>query len=67
MTKLEHIEEAVEGFSPEVLKFRAWFEGLQERLFDDAIERDAKSGKLEPFIAEAMANAKAGRGEEFQG
>ncbi len=66
MTKLEHIEEAVEALSPEELaKFRAWFEELQERLFDAAIERDAKAGKLDKLIAETMANAKAGLGEEF--
>lgn len=66
MTKLEHIEEAVQALSPEELaKFRAWFEEFQERLFDEKIERDAKAGKLDKILAEVRANHKAGRREEF--
>lgn len=61
MTKLEHIEEAVQDLSPEELaKFRAWFEEFQERLFDEQIERDAKAGKLDRLAAKAITEDDAG-------
>lgn len=48
MTKLEDITKAIEQLSPEELaQFRDWFEELQARLWDEQIERDAKSGKLD--------------------
>jgi hypothetical protein len=66
MTKIEDIEKAVEQLSPEDLaKFREWFEAFDARMFDEKIERDAKAGKLDELIAEARANHKAGRREEF--
>ena len=66
MTKIEDIEKAVERLSPEELaKFRAWFAEFDERVFDEKIERDAKSGKLDKLMAEARANHEAGRREEF--
>lgn len=62
MTKLEDIEKAVEQLSPEELaRFRAWFEELQARLWDQQIERDAKAGKLDKLAEEALAEHKAGR------
>lgn len=61
MTKLEEIEEAVEKLSPEELKrFRAWLDELEERLFDERIERDAKAGKLDALAAKAIAEDDAG-------
>jgi hypothetical protein len=66
MTKIEDIEKAVEELSPEDLaKFRAWFEAFDARAFDEKIERDAKSGKLDKLMADARANHPAGRREEF--
>jgi hypothetical protein len=65
MTKLEHIEQAVSTLThEELVRFRAWFDELEERRFDEALERDA-SGKLDKMAAEARANMKAGVGEEF--
>jgi mRNA-degrading endonuclease RelE of RelBE toxin-antitoxin system len=62
MTKLEEIEAAVEKLSPEELKrFRAWLDELEERLFDEQIERDAKAGKLDKIEAEALEDYRAGR------
>ena len=62
MTKLESIEKAVEALSAEELaRFRTWFEEFQERQFDEAIERDAKAGKLDKLAAKAIADDKAGR------
>jgi hypothetical protein len=61
MTKLEEIEAAVEKLSHEDLKrFRAWLDELEERLFDDKIERDAKAGKLDKLAAKAIAEDDAG-------
>jgi len=66
MTTVEEIEKAVTKLSPEQLaKFRAWFEEFQARQFDEQIERDAKSGKLEELMAKARDNHRAGRREEF--
>ena len=62
MTKLEEIEAAVAQLSPEELKqFRAWLDELEERLFDEKIERDAKAGKLDKLEAKARDDCKAGR------
>jgi hypothetical protein len=66
MTKIEDIENAIEQLSPEDLaKFRAWFEAFDARVFDEKIERDAKSGKLDEVMADARANHAAGRREKF--
>ena len=55
MTKVEEIVAAVSKLSPEQLaKFRAWFEAYDARLFDEKIERDAKSGKLDRMAEEAL-------------
>lgn len=62
MTKLEEIEAAVKNLSPEELKkFRAWLDELEERQFDEKIERDAKAGKLDKLEAKALEDYKAGR------
>jgi hypothetical protein len=61
MTKLEEIEAAVTQLSPEELRtFRAWLDELEERLFDEKIERDAKAGKLDKLAAKAIAEDDAG-------
>jgi hypothetical protein len=66
MTKIEDIEKAVERLSPaDLAKFRAWFEEFEAGVFDAKIERDAKAGKLDRLVAQARANHKAGRREEF--
>jgi len=66
MTKLEQIQSPIEELSTEdIAKLRQWLDELDERLFDEKIERDAKAGKLDKLADEARANLKAGRGEEF--
>ena len=66
MTAIEHIETAISKLSREEMeRLRAWFDELQEQRFDEAIERDAKAGKLDALIAEAKAEMDAGIGEEF--
>ena len=66
MTTIEEIEKAVADLTPEQFaKFRAWFDEFQARMFDEQIERDAKSGKLDKLISRARKNHDAGRREEF--
>jgi len=48
MTNVEDIEEAVERLSPDKLaKFRAWFEQFEAARFDQKIEQDALTGRLD--------------------
>jgi hypothetical protein len=62
MTKLEEIEAAVAELSPaDLKKLRAWLDELDERLFDEKIVRDAKTGKLDKVEAEALEDYQAGR------
>jgi hypothetical protein len=66
MTTIEDIEKAVTKLSPkELAEFRAWLDEYLEQAFDEQIERDAKSGKLDKLIAKARENQRAGRREEF--
>jgi hypothetical protein len=62
MTKFEDVKQAVEQLPPEEFeKFRAWFENLEEQLFDERIERDEKAGKLDKLAERARENYRAGR------
>ncbi len=66
MGKIEQIEKAIEELSvQERTRLSEWLQELQERAFDDAIERDLKAGRLDKLIAEARAEMEAGEGEEF--
>jgi hypothetical protein len=66
MTKLEEIEAAVAQLSPaDLKKLRAWLDELDERLFDEKIERDAKAGKLDKLAAKAIAEDDAGTTSEL--
>lgn len=66
MTTVEEIEKAVARLDPEQLaKFRAWFEDFQARLFDEQIERDAQSGKLDKLAGEAVRAYREGRAREL--
>jgi hypothetical protein len=62
MATAEDIERAVEQLSsPELARFRAWYEAFDARQFDAAIEQDAHAGKLDPLAEEAIAAHRAGR------
>jgi len=62
MTKLEQIEKSVAELSPDELKaFAAWFEALRADLWDQQIEADAKSSRLDKLEAEARAEISAGK------
>jgi hypothetical protein len=66
MSELEILAERIEKLSPEELKkFRAWFVEFDARLWDAQIEADAKAGKLDGLVAEALAEHKAGKTREL--
>jgi hypothetical protein len=66
MTKLEDIERAVAALAPrELERFRAWFEEFQAARFDQKIERDAASGKLDRLAEAAIEDFRKGRAREL--
>jgi hypothetical protein len=66
MSELEKLAERIGKLSPEELReFRAWFAEFDARLWDAQIETDAKAGKLDGLIAEALAEHKAGKTREL--
>ncbi len=66
MTTIDEIEKAVAQLPPkELAAFRAWFEAFDSKRFDEAIERDAGSGKLDRLAEEAIAAHRAGQTREL--
>ncbi|HXQ40140.1 MAG TPA: hypothetical protein VN821_02665 [Candidatus Udaeobacter sp.] len=66
MATVEDIEKAVAELPPEQLrKFRAWFAEFEAARFDQAIERDAKAGRLDRLAEQALADYRAGRAREL--
>ena len=62
MTKIEDIEKAVAGLAPaDLARFRDWFDAFDAARFDERIERDARSGKLDAVAGAALAGHGAGR------
>jgi hypothetical protein len=63
---IEDLEKEVAKLSPDQLaRFRAWFEAFDAARFDEKIERDAKSGKLDKFAERAMDDYRKGRAREL--
>ncbi|MEO0416450.1 MAG: hypothetical protein AAF226_16010 [Verrucomicrobiota bacterium] len=66
MSSIEKIEEAVEGLSKEELRaFGEWFREYEADLWDNEIEKDLQSGKLDHLAAEALADLAEGRTSEL--
>lgn len=62
MTKLEQIEKSILELSPDELKvFTNWFEAMVDKNFEEAIERDARSGKLDELASQAILEHRSGR------
>lgn len=62
MTTLEAIQRSIERLTPEeIARLNAWIDELQEKLFDEAIERGVKAGKLDALADKAIADHRAGR------
>ena len=66
MTEVEQLERRIENLTPqELATFRAWFVEFDARVWDQQIAADAKAGKLDGLIAEALADYKAGKAREL--
>lgn len=66
MSDLEGLEQQVLRLSPrDLAQFRACFLEFDAREWDQQIEADLKTGKLDKLIAEARAEFKAGKAREL--
>jgi len=66
MSTVEEIEQAISKLPPDDLaKFRAWFEAFEAARFDERIEQDAKSGRLDRLADQALADYRAGHAREL--
>ncbi|MBI3839773.1 MAG: hypothetical protein HY288_17765 [Planctomycetia bacterium] len=66
MTKLERIEQDVEKLSSkELAEFRKWFHAYDAALWDQQLERDVRSGKLERLRQQAVAEHQDQRTREL--
>jgi len=66
MSEVEQLEKRIENLSPrDLAQFRAWFLEFDGRVWDEQIEADAKAGKLDGLVAEALADYKAGKAREL--
>jgi hypothetical protein len=66
MSEVEQIERRIQGLSPEDLaQFRSWFLEFDARIWDQQIESDSQSGRLNGLVAEALADYKAGKAREL--
>ncbi len=61
MTKLEDIERAVMKLNREdLVRFRAWFEELDARCWDEQLRQDAEEGRLEALAEKALKDHEKG-------
>jgi hypothetical protein len=66
MQMVQEIQLAVSQLSLEELaRFREWFDEFEARVWDKQFEADAKSGKLDKFADQAIADFHAGKCEEL--
>ena len=65
MTTVEDTEKAIERFTRELDRLRAWFEEHQAARFDERIMRDAEAGKLDRFAEQALEDFREGRAREL--
>jgi hypothetical protein len=63
---IEDLEKAVAKLPPDQLaQFRAWFEEFDATRFDQKIERDARTGKLDRMADQAVDDFRKGRAREI--
>ena len=66
MTKLEKIEQDIQGLSPQELDaFRKWFHAYDAQRWDKQIERDVSAGRLERLRQEAVTEHQDQRSREL--
>lgn len=62
MTTVQEIEKAVEHLpSPDLNKFRSWFDNFDANTWDKQFEEDAASGKLDRLADQALDDLDNGR------
>lgn len=66
MGNVRSIEKAIEALPPaELAEFRRWFAEFDAAAWDQQIEQDAGSGKLDQLASEALADFQTGRAREL--
>lgn len=61
MSRVEQVEEAIQALDPEELaEFRAWFAEYDWGVWDQQLERDANTGKLDRLADEALGDHAVG-------
>jgi hypothetical protein len=66
MHAVREIELAVSRLSPEQLaSFREWFDEFDAKAWDEQIELDAMSGKLDELASQAVSDFRAGKCKEL--
>lgn len=66
MRKIEEIEDDIEKLSSQELKaFRRWFIDFDAQQWDEQIQEDVKSGKLDNLANEAINDFRAGKAKEL--
>lgn len=61
MTTVEEIEKAILSLARnEVVELSAWFEELENQMWDDQIVDDATSGRFDSLYSQAVAEFEAG-------
>ena len=59
---IQEIEQAITELPPnELARFREWFDEYYAQVWDEQIERDAASGRLDKLIAEVDEEYNAGQ------
>ena len=63
---VEEIEKAIEQLPQDQLKrFRDWYEKFDSAVWDEQIEKDVASGRLDALADAAVADHKAGKSKEL--
>lgn len=66
MTRIQRLEQEIRKLTPsELTAFRKWFQDFDADQWDEQIEEDVLSGKLESLAQKALADHKAGRTSEI--
>ena len=66
MTKLELIEQEIKKLAPEELaELRDWFMDLDAQQWDNQIEQDSASGKLDKLFAKSLEDHRNGKSREI--
>lgn len=66
MGNVKSIEKAIEALPPsDLAEFRRWFAEFDAAAWDEQIERDVASGKLDQLAAEALADFHSGSAREL--